>query len=400
VAAGWTPPTAAPKPGQPGDNPPATPPTAAATESLQEAWSEDQHPRDDDGKFVSGEALVAAKSDPAKAAELRKQVTDPGERKKLDAAIGDGKAKAKGAGKVTIKKAEAKAKVAQQSWWDAHQRGDEAEAKQQKYAAYLYHLAAKHVEDGEPDKAATAMKLADEFATGERKPTARESLSEAVAGALYRLGLTEAGFTGTDRLGRRWENGKEVPKDGGTGGGGTSSPSADPHPDKPAEAHVWGEIHDALPDAVRADAGLLAKARKVAATVYAATWNFLATQGKELIPEILDTAEDYEKISFSKMGAQGQAQHDPFMVHLGVPYSAVSVVVSKVIAVAHKYVRGKLTAQEALEALREAMTDDQRQQVAAAVAELYKQVWAALGVQAPAPGADDVLRRMGERAAG
>jgi hypothetical protein len=50
-------------------------------------WESDKHPRDDRGRFVSREAIHAAKSDPKKAKELRKRVTDPAERKKLDAAI-------------------------------------------------------------------------------------------------------------------------------------------------------------------------------------------------------------------------------------------------------------------------------------------------------------------------
>lgn len=60
-------------------------------QELQEAWSEDDHPRDDDGRFVDAGDMVAAKSDPGKADELRKRVTNPGERKKLDAAIGGSK---------------------------------------------------------------------------------------------------------------------------------------------------------------------------------------------------------------------------------------------------------------------------------------------------------------------
>lgn len=57
-------------------------------EALTEVWHEDDHPRGDDGKFIAGEDMVAAKKDPDKAAELRKRVTDPKEREKLDAAIG------------------------------------------------------------------------------------------------------------------------------------------------------------------------------------------------------------------------------------------------------------------------------------------------------------------------
>lgn len=51
-------------------------------------WEKDKHPRDDRGRFVSKHELAAAKRSPLKAAELRQRVTDPAERKKLDAAIG------------------------------------------------------------------------------------------------------------------------------------------------------------------------------------------------------------------------------------------------------------------------------------------------------------------------
>lgn len=53
-------------------------------------FDESHHPRDDHGRFVSKEDLSQAASDPAKAAELRDRVTDPEQRKKLEAAIGEG----------------------------------------------------------------------------------------------------------------------------------------------------------------------------------------------------------------------------------------------------------------------------------------------------------------------
>lgn len=59
-------------------------------EVLHKATSFDaaKHPRDDAGRFVSKEAIHEAKSDPAKAEELRARVTDPDQRAKLDAALG------------------------------------------------------------------------------------------------------------------------------------------------------------------------------------------------------------------------------------------------------------------------------------------------------------------------
>lgn len=56
---------------------------------FRKAWDKEKHPRSDDGRFVSKDAIQDAASDPAKAAELRKRVTDPEQRKKLDAAIAD-----------------------------------------------------------------------------------------------------------------------------------------------------------------------------------------------------------------------------------------------------------------------------------------------------------------------
>lgn len=58
-------------------------------ESVYESFDESKHPRDDHGEFVAKGELSAAKADPAKAAELRKRVTDPKQRANLNAIIGD-----------------------------------------------------------------------------------------------------------------------------------------------------------------------------------------------------------------------------------------------------------------------------------------------------------------------
>lgn len=52
-------------------------------------WDESKHPRDDHGRFIEKHELEAAKSDPKKAEELRSRVTDPEQRKKLDAMVGN-----------------------------------------------------------------------------------------------------------------------------------------------------------------------------------------------------------------------------------------------------------------------------------------------------------------------
>lgn len=54
---------------------------------LKGTWDAEKHPRSDDGRFVSKEAIHAAKSDPKKAEELRARVTNPEQRAKLDAAL-------------------------------------------------------------------------------------------------------------------------------------------------------------------------------------------------------------------------------------------------------------------------------------------------------------------------
>jgi len=57
-------------------------------EAFAAVYQEDKHPRDDHGRYVSKDAIHDAKTDPAKAAELRARVTKPEQRAKLDAAIG------------------------------------------------------------------------------------------------------------------------------------------------------------------------------------------------------------------------------------------------------------------------------------------------------------------------
>lgn len=62
---------------------------ARAAEPAFESYEESEHPRGDDGKWITKDEIGAAKGDPKKAAELRSKVTDPQQRAKLDKAIGD-----------------------------------------------------------------------------------------------------------------------------------------------------------------------------------------------------------------------------------------------------------------------------------------------------------------------
>lgn len=63
-----------------------------ALESLPfaKAWSEQSHPRDDAGRFVSAKDVRDATRDPEKAKELRASVTNPEQRKKLESLLADG----------------------------------------------------------------------------------------------------------------------------------------------------------------------------------------------------------------------------------------------------------------------------------------------------------------------
>lgn len=57
------------------------------SEAFASNYDESKLPRDDKGRYVGKEAIHEAKADPKKAAELRERVTDPEQRKKLDAAL-------------------------------------------------------------------------------------------------------------------------------------------------------------------------------------------------------------------------------------------------------------------------------------------------------------------------
>jgi hypothetical protein len=64
--------------------------------AVRKAWSEDSHPRDDHGQFVSSREIRSASRDPARAESLRASVTDPGERAKLESALSGAKVPGRG----------------------------------------------------------------------------------------------------------------------------------------------------------------------------------------------------------------------------------------------------------------------------------------------------------------
>lgn len=77
-----------PPQGQQPDEPSASGVTESENSELTEAFDESKHPRGDNGRFISAATLQVAKDDPEFAKSLRKKVTDPKERAKLDAVIG------------------------------------------------------------------------------------------------------------------------------------------------------------------------------------------------------------------------------------------------------------------------------------------------------------------------
>lgn len=88
-------PPAPPMPGQPPAAPSNTPAAQYQRQTQQtairESWSEDEHPRDDEGRFVSAKDIRDASRDTGKADQLRSTVTDPKERAKLDALLSNAK---------------------------------------------------------------------------------------------------------------------------------------------------------------------------------------------------------------------------------------------------------------------------------------------------------------------
>ncbi|AMV27543.1 hypothetical protein VT84_24290 [Gemmata sp. SH-PL17] len=71
-----------------GSSPNAAP--VGESRRVRENYNEADHPRDDHGQWVHKDDIQAAKSDPAKADELRAQVTHPAQRAKLDALLSSG----------------------------------------------------------------------------------------------------------------------------------------------------------------------------------------------------------------------------------------------------------------------------------------------------------------------
>lgn len=117
-----------------------------------------------------------------------------------------------------------------------------------------------------------------------------------------------------------------------------------------------------LPDAVKADAGLIAKAKAFYQRFYVATTNLmLKVQG--VAPEVLDTADDFGKIFYaSRPDAHGNSV-DPMVSHFGVSSNTVAVVASHVLGRAAAWMRKKL--RMALEATAD---------MAAKVVEVFKAI--------------------------
>lgn len=60
---------------------------SAVPGAMLSTWNEDDHPRGDDGRFIKKEEIAEAKRNPDKADSLRARVTNPKQRRKLEAAL-------------------------------------------------------------------------------------------------------------------------------------------------------------------------------------------------------------------------------------------------------------------------------------------------------------------------
>jgi hypothetical protein len=125
---------------------------------------------------------------------------------------------------------------------------------------------------------------------------------------------------------------------GGDGAGGSARQPAAATPTPPAPTaeeagdHVAGEL---------AHLGLGHRVALAVARIYPhveAVARKLSLLSLDMQADILDTVEDYEKITYSKMGHQGQGQHDPIFMHTGIPAN----VAFKAISHAVGFIAGRL----------------------------------------------------------
>lgn len=186
---------------------------------------------------------------------------------------------------------------------------------------------------------------------GDSDPLPGLAEAEAVAEAVGRA-LLEAGFTGTDRLGRKWVDGREVKKDdaGGSGGGKDGG-----------DAPTVGHFADGLPEKVAAadpaaakDPKLMARVKDLALTAAAKAYTHLvrltpAMLGvMEGLGAVFDTPADMQKFGYNPTTsgpthtADAAAGADPVRAHLGISTHLAATIASHVLARGLLYVKRKL----------------------------------------------------------
>lgn len=171
--------------------------------------------------------------------------------------------------------------------------------------------------------------------------------------------LREHGFTGLDRLGRKWVDGKEVPKDAG-GPAGSNPPKGDPASAPPSDLsrdHVAAGLPDLIARAdpeVAKTPGLVARltdhavtaAAKVYARLVQATPAILKVI--DLAGAVIDTPEDMKRWGYNPTttgptatGAQGQ-HGDWFHAHFGVSTHLAATLATAVLSKALVAAKRKL----------------------------------------------------------
>lgn len=188
--------------------------------------------------------------------------------------------------------------------------------------------------------------------------------------------LLEHGFTGTDRLGRKWVDGKEV-----------ASVKADTPADKPP-AFDPAE-HEELASAVGESAkdpsrwGRIKERYGKVRDVVMGTVTHLAAKLGPYAPDVLLEARDFERITT-------QPGSDPISREIGFSANDAIKIASIVLGKAHAWITGRGEKKEAIE------TPD-FDALADAVIELRQQVNEALGIDLPLPEHEQVVASLKER---
>lgn len=199
---------------------------------------------------------------------------------------------------------------------------------------------------------------------------------------------------GRDGKGRFVGHGGGGTKPGGSGGDAGEGPDRDRRPGPeydrkppPVSDEALDALHEALPSADQKPSRW-ERAKKAFTLAYDAAFATaveLAQLMDKHAPDVLDTAEDYAKISADKLA-------DPIAAKLGISANTASVIISHAVAHTATFVRKKLGIAKAEPGALSA------EDLAAAVADLLNAVYAALEVDGRADPAE-VLAWLRERGA-